>query len=100
LQLHAIPQSNAIKGNGLLSLAHQLITADLNVFYGAVAPPAVAAAIAQANALIGSLSIPPIGTATLANLSGKRNRGRAQQLQSRNAGRSAALPVNPARTPL
>jgi hypothetical protein len=64
-QLNDIIQNNAIKGNGLLSLAHQLITAQLNIFYGAQATPDVALAIVQANALIGSLLIPPVGTDSL-----------------------------------
>jgi hypothetical protein len=55
-------------GNGLLSLAHQLITAQLNIFYGAMTPPQVATAISNANALIGSLSIPPVGSGFLSPL--------------------------------
>jgi hypothetical protein len=49
------------KGNGLVSLAHQLIAAKLNVAQGALAPPAVATAIANADALIGALVVPPVG---------------------------------------
>jgi hypothetical protein len=63
VQLNLILQDNAIRGNGLLSLAHQLITAELNLAYGAV--PSTSAqlktltdAIAAANALIGNLLIP------------------------------------------
>ena len=65
-QINAILQNNAVAGNGLISLAHQLITADLNVIYGAAPDPATQAAINQANALIGNLVIPPIGTGFIA----------------------------------
>lgn len=54
------------QGNGLISLAHQLIAAKLNVAQGAVAPAAVAQAIADADALIGSLVVPPGGSGYLA----------------------------------
>ncbi len=64
-QLNAILQNNAVHGNGLLSLAHQLITAELNIYYGSIPPSAVVNAIAQANALIGGLVVPPIGSGYL-----------------------------------
>jgi hypothetical protein len=64
--------NNAVKGNGLISLAHQLVTAKLNVFYNAgAAPAAVLQAIASADALIATLQIggvkavPPVGTGYL-----------------------------------
>jgi hypothetical protein len=53
------------QGNGLIILAHQLITAKLNLANGADAS-AVAAAIASADALIGGLVIPPVGGDSLA----------------------------------
>ncbi len=53
------------RGNGLLSLAHQLIAAKLNIAQGASAPAGVATAIAQADALIGNKIAPPIGTGSL-----------------------------------
>jgi hypothetical protein len=53
-------------GNGLISLAHQLIAAKLNILSGAVAPPVTLAAIASADAMIGLLVIPPIGAGFLA----------------------------------
>jgi hypothetical protein len=53
-------------GNGLISLAHQLIAAKLNVANGADATD-VADAIAAADALIGDLVVPPVGTGSLAN---------------------------------
>jgi len=53
-------------GNGLISLAHQLIAAKLNILLGAQAPPVTLAAIASANAMIGNLVIPPIGNGFLA----------------------------------
>lgn len=48
-------------GNGLISLAHQLIAVKLNIASGAVAPPVTLAAVAAADAMIGNLVIPPIG---------------------------------------
>jgi len=51
-------------GNKLLILAHQLIAAKLNLINGAD-PSAAAATIAAADALIGSLLPPPIGSDTL-----------------------------------
>jgi hypothetical protein len=53
-------------GNALITLAHQLIAAKLNVANGAD-DSAVASAIAAADALIGGLVVPPIGTGTLPN---------------------------------
>lgn len=52
------------QGNGLISLAHQLMAAKLNIANGADGS-AVASAIAAADALIGSLVVPPIGTGSL-----------------------------------
>lgn len=55
-----------VRGNGLVSLAHQLIAAKLNVAAnGAAPPPGVADAIAEADALIGSRVVPPIGNGFL-----------------------------------
>ncbi len=53
-----------VRGNGLVSLAHQLIATKLNVAAGAN-PAAVADAIAAADAAIGSLVVPPVGTGSL-----------------------------------
>ena len=47
-------------GNGLLILAHQLITAKLNILHGADGTP-VSATLAHADGLIGSLVVPPVG---------------------------------------
>ena len=52
-------------GNGLISLAHQLITAKLNIANGANGA-SIAATIAAADAQIGALVIPPIGSGFLA----------------------------------
>lgn len=52
-------------GNGLVSLARQLIAAKLNVANGAN-PTAIAAGIASADALIGGLVVPPVGAGYLA----------------------------------
>jgi hypothetical protein len=52
-------------GNGLIALAHQLIAAKLNIAAGADGS-AVAQAITDADALIGSLVVPPVGSGSLA----------------------------------
>ncbi len=54
-----------VGGNGLISLAHQLIAAKLNQAGGASVPPDVASAIAAADALIGGLVVPPVGSGFL-----------------------------------
>lgn len=50
----------AVKGNGLVSLAHQLIAAKLNVANGADGST-IAGTIADADALIAGLIVPPVG---------------------------------------
>jgi hypothetical protein len=55
----------AVKGNGLISLAHQLIAAKLNIAAGASSTD-IATAIANADALIGALVVPPVGSGYLA----------------------------------
>jgi hypothetical protein len=57
--------SEPVRGNGLVSLAKQLIAAKLNQANGACVPTGVAAAIAQADALIGGLVIPPVGAGSV-----------------------------------
>jgi hypothetical protein len=52
-------------GNGLLSLAHQLIAAKLNIANGAD-PSAIQSEINDADALIGALVVPPVGGGFLA----------------------------------
>lgn len=54
-----------VNGNGLISLAHQLIAAKLNIAGGADDTD-IAADIAAADALIGALVIPPVGAGYLA----------------------------------
>jgi hypothetical protein len=49
------------KGNGLVSLSHQLIAAKLNLLLGAQPPSQVMIAIGEADALVGSNVVPPIG---------------------------------------
>jgi hypothetical protein len=49
-----------VRGNGLVSLAHHLITAKLNVANGAD-PSCIQQTIAYADALIGDLVVPPVG---------------------------------------
>ena len=53
-----------VSGNGLISLAHQLIAAKLNIANGAD-PTAASATIAAADAQIGSLVVPPVGAGFL-----------------------------------
>ncbi|HET9371100.1 MAG TPA: hypothetical protein VFO19_12660 [Vicinamibacterales bacterium] len=64
LELQSIMNA-PVAGNGLISLAHQLIAAKLNIANGANGA-AVAATIAAADALIGALVVPPVGTDALA----------------------------------
>jgi hypothetical protein len=54
----------SVEGNGLVSLAHQLIAALLNIANGAD-PTAAQDAIDDANALIGGLVVPPVGDGEL-----------------------------------
>jgi hypothetical protein len=63
-QLQAIFDMMVV-GNGLDELGHQLIAAKLNVAAGAVASAAVLQDIADADARIGNLVVPPVGTDTL-----------------------------------
>ncbi len=71
-----------VRGNGLLILAHQLIAAKLNIAAGAN-PSCIQDAIAEADALIGDLVVPPIGdgylsprdVGSLAGLLGQFNEG-------------------------
>lgn len=65
LELCAILNKPAA-GNGLIVLSHQLIAAKLNIANGAT-PGAIAGDVAAADALIGGLVVPPVGTGTLAN---------------------------------
>ena len=57
-----------VKGNGLVSLAHQLIAAKLNVANGA-SGAVIAASIASADTTIGSLVVPPVGNGSLSTSS-------------------------------
>jgi len=52
------------QGNGLIFLAHQLIATKLNIAGGA-SGAAIAATVAAADALIGSLVVPPVGSGYL-----------------------------------
>lgn len=63
LQLQAIFDTPS-QGNGLISLAHQLIAAKLNIANGADGS-SVAASITAADSMIGALVIPSIGTGFL-----------------------------------
>jgi hypothetical protein len=63
-QLEAI-FTQPVRGNGLISLSHQLIAAKLNVGSGAD-PSGIQSAIDAADALIGSRVVPPVGSGYLA----------------------------------
>lgn len=52
-------------GNCLLSMAHQLISAKLNLANGATDCAALDAAIASANSIIGSNIVPPVGSGSI-----------------------------------
>lgn len=54
-----------VRGNGLVSLSHQLIAAKLNQAAGTTVPAGVASAIAAADSLIGNLVVPSIGNGYL-----------------------------------
>lgn len=53
-----------VKGNGLISLSHQLIAAKLNIASGA-SSASIASAIASADTLIGNKVVPPVGSGFL-----------------------------------
>jgi hypothetical protein len=55
----------SVNGNGLIALAHQLIATKLNLASGSTS--AVTQAVADADALIGDLVVPPDGTGYLAS---------------------------------
>jgi len=65
LELQTIMQTPGAT-NGLIKLAHQLIAAKLNIANGADGS-SIADTIAAADALIGSLIIPPVGSGSLTN---------------------------------
>jgi hypothetical protein len=52
-------------GNCLLSLAHQLIAAKLNIANGATECASLTTAIASANSIIGNRVIPPVGSGSI-----------------------------------
>jgi hypothetical protein len=62
--LLSILNTSSASGNGLVSLAHQLIAAKLNIANGADAS-SIQLSIDAADAMIGSLVIPPVGSGSL-----------------------------------
>jgi hypothetical protein len=58
----------AVKGNGLTALTHQLIAAKLNIASGAD-PSAISSSVDAADALIGGLVAPPVGSDYLSTAS-------------------------------
>jgi hypothetical protein len=87
---------NPPAGNGLTTLAHQLIAAKLNVANGATVPTAAQQAIQNADALIGSLVVPPVGSGSLAANAGA---SLVQTLTSYNEGTLAGGPSHCGETP-
>jgi cysteine-rich repeat protein len=71
----------SVNGNGLVSLAHQLIATKLNVASGA--SNTVVNELAQADAAIGALVVPPVGSGFLAT---SATAGLAQALDDYNTG--------------
>ena len=55
----------SVKGNGLVSLAHQLIATKLNILVKGADPTSIQSVIAAADAQIGSKVVPPIGNGSL-----------------------------------
>jgi hypothetical protein len=53
-----------VAGNGLIALAHQLIAAKLNIANGS-SSSTISSTLAAADALIGGLVVPPVGTGSL-----------------------------------
>jgi hypothetical protein len=82
LQLLAILNTQPAGGNGLVALAHQLIATKLNIAHGSDAS-AIAAAVANADALIAGLVVPPVGSDSLA---AKTTSGLTQLLDAYNSG--------------
>ena len=78
-----------VRGNGLVSLAYQEIAAKLNIANGADAS-CIAQTLAQADALIGDLVIPPVGTGSLKPTGFERTLNRYNQ---------GAMCVPPCETP-
>jgi len=79
-----------VKGNGLVSLAHQLIAAKLNVANGGTCATATAD-IAAADAMIGSLTVPPVNTST-SSLSTSSTSALVSKLDNFNRGLVAGCP--------
>jgi hypothetical protein len=63
-QLVSILNQSAAGGNGLVSLAHQLIAVKLDIARGTDGS-AIAGDVAAADALIGGLVVPPVGAGSL-----------------------------------
>jgi hypothetical protein len=67
-QILAIMRQPA-RGNGLISMAHQLIATRLNMLLGAVPPASVSLAVSLADTAIGMLVVPPVGGGWLVPIS-------------------------------
>jgi hypothetical protein len=64
-ELLSILQQNPVAGNGLIALAHQLVSAKLNIANGANSS-SITSTIAAADALIANQVVPPVGSGSLA----------------------------------
>ena len=63
-ELLSILEQNPVRGNGIIALAHQLISAKLNIAAGEDGA-SIQSTIAAADALIGELLVPPVGSGSL-----------------------------------
>lgn len=87
LQIFGTP----VRGNGLISLSHQLIAAKLNVASGMTVPPSVTSGIGAADTLIGNLVVPNIGFGYLSTTS---TRAQAAFLDTFNNGLAPDAPAH------
>jgi hypothetical protein len=88
--------AKAPAGNGLITLAHQLIAAKLNVANGTVVPTSVQQAIQSADAMIAGLVVPPVGCGTLSTTA---TSALVALLDSYNSGTLAGGPTHCGDTP-
>jgi hypothetical protein len=87
LQIFGTP----VRGNGLISLSHQLIAAKLNVASGMTVPAGVTSGISAADTLIGNLVVPNIGNGYLSTNS---TRAQAAYLDTFNNGLAPDAPTH------
>jgi large repetitive protein len=93
-EIEGILAHKPVAGNGLVSLAHQLIAAELNILGGSAAPASVTLAINQANVLIGGLTVPGSGLTPYGYLSPSQTGGLETTLDSFNEGKLGPGPCS------